>query len=157
MNQLIAICAVVVGVMAFIMMADVSGGGSGKIDFKTATLEQRQAWMDDKAKGLKSAARFFLPSGGGPMNLSMSLSEIVTSPQAGQMELIIDVKVPYGREVGVVPKNQFLEGFCKNYVRLGFYRNKINLVVSFRNKKTGDPITRLSVQPYDCQWHAEES
>lgn len=156
MNYLIGICAIVVGAFAFVLMADVGSGGSGSVDFATATVEEKQAWMDGRAKSLRSASRFFLPSGGGPMNLSMSLKDIVTSPQAGRMELIIDVKVPYGKEVGVAPKSKLLETFCKNYVKLGFYRNKINLVVSFRNKKNGDPITRISVQPYDCQWHAKK-
>lgn len=157
MNYLIVICSIVVGAFAFVMMADVSGSGSSGIDFKTATAEERQAWMDDKAQGLKTAARFFLPSGRGPMALNFYLNDIVTRPEARQMEIIVDVKVPYGAEVGVIPKLQFLESFCKNYVKLGFYKQKIQLTVSFQNKKNRDPITRISVQPYDCQWHAQES
>ena len=113
--------------------------------------------LNARAEKMSKMARFFLPSGGGPMNLSMSLKEVVTSPQADRMELIIDVKVPYGKEVMVTgSRSSFLDKFCKNYVKLGFYRNKVNLVVSFRNRKNGDPITRLSVQPHDCQWHAKK-
>ncbi len=156
MNYIIAIGGLAVGILAFVLMSDVTGR-SGGIDFQTASLEARQAWMDEKAESLKTAARYFLPSGRGPMSLSFRLKEIITRPESSRIEMIIDVKVPYGAEVGVVPRHQFLESFCKNYVRLDFYKQRIQLVVSFRDKKDRSPITRITVNPHDCQWHAPEN
>ena len=148
--------ALAVGILAFVLMSDVPGR-SGGIDFQTASLEARQAWMDEKAESLKTAARYFLPSGRGPMSLSFRLKEIITRPESSSIDIIIDVKVPYGAEVGVVPKHQFLESFCKNYVKLDFYKQRIQMSVSFRNQKDHSPITRITVYPHDCQWHAPEN
>lgn len=154
MNYVIIFCSLAFGAFAFVMMADVSGGSN--IDYKTATPEERQAWMDDKAETLKTAAKFFLPSGRGPKALNFYLKEIVTRPESRQMEMIVDVRVPYGAEVGTLPRSKFLDTFCKNYISAGFYKQRIELVVKFLNKKRGTLIDRISVKPRDCEWHAEQ-
>lgn len=153
MNYAITAFAIGFGVMAFVTMADVSGG-SRNIDFKTASLEERQSWMDGKAKSIKTAARFFLPSGRGPMALNMFLKDIVKRPARSEMEMIIDVKVPYGARVGTIPKSKFLKSFCKKYIKLGFYEQGVRLIANFRNKRKKTGIARISVRPNDCQWMA---
>lgn len=152
MHYVIVACSLAVGLLAFAMMRDAPSLSEPSFDYKTASIEERQAWMDGKAEKLRKAARFFLPSGRGPSALSFYLKDIVTRPESNRFEMNIDVKVPYGAEVGVIPKTKFLESFCKNYRKLGFYDSRINFVVNFRKKKDGSPISRISVEPYDCQY-----
>ena len=155
MNYVFICCSLAFGVLAFVVMADVSSGPG--IDYKTATPEERQAWMDGKAEKLKFAAKYFLPNGRGPKALNFYLKDIVTRPQARQLEMIVNVKVPYGAEVGTLPRSRFLDKFCKNYINMGFYRQRIELIVQFLNQKDKASIDRISIKPRDCEWHAEQS
>ena len=150
MKYVLLIGSIIFGVVGFASMATIGAGP--KIDYKTATKEERQEWMDGQAKVIKTAAKYFLPSGQGPSSLNFYLRDVITRPDASEMEMLIDVKVPYGAKVQSIPKSKFLDTFCKSYIETALYKQSITLIAHFRNQSKKKRIARINVHPSDCRW-----
>ena len=155
MKALVILLSVGAGIAAFAGMATIGAGPS--IDFKTATIEERQAWMDGQKKVITKAAKWFLPSGRGPSELNFYLKDVINRSDVGEMELKIDVRVPYGATVRKIPRTKFLDSFCKSYVDTALYRQGVKLVANFNHQGKGKRIARIKVSPSDCRWAAKKA
>ncbi|MEM9333177.1 MAG: hypothetical protein AAGA53_17775 [Pseudomonadota bacterium] len=156
MKFVVVLLSIGVGVAAFAGMATLGAGPA--IDYKTASLEERQEWLEGQKKVISRAAKFFLPNGRGPAALNFYLKDVVTRADAGEIELLIDVKVPYGAKVGRIPKNKFLDTFCKNYINTGLYKQGIKLIANFKQRGGKKKrIARIKVNPSDCRWAEKQA
>ncbi|MGI9352295.1 MAG: hypothetical protein ACR2O3_12090 [Rhizobiaceae bacterium] len=150
MKAVVVLLSVGAGIVAFAGMATIGAGPA--IDFKTASIEERQVWMDSQKKVITKAAKWFLPSGRGPSELSFYLKDVVNRADAGEMELMIDVKVPYGAKVQRIPRTKFLDTFCKSYVDTALYNQGVKLIANFKHQSKKKRIARIKVTPSDCRW-----
>ncbi len=150
MKYIMMFAAIGMGVFTFVTSSGITS--FQPFEYENATLEEQQAWMDGQANTIRKAARWFLPSGRGPSELNMYLKDVVTDAKKREMLMSINVKVPYGARVSGVPKQKFLDGFCKNYVKSGLYKQKIKFMADFINQSKNRRISRITVYPSDCRW-----
>ena len=146
MKFLIMCASIALGFLAFFTTSQLS---ADKFNFREASTEERQEWLDKQASVFKKTARFFLPSGRGPSALNFYLDDVKTRPRRRELELMIRVKVPYGKSVYSVPEKDILPRFCKKYVRTALYKQDVRMIVNFF-KDGGSTITKLTVRPAKC-------
>ncbi len=123
---------------------------NSNFNFEDATIEERQEWMDKQAAKLRTSARFALPSGGGPMALSMKLDSVDTRPRTRELQMNIAVKVPYGATVSTIPYSDGIVLACRNYVKTRLYDQEVRLITVFKTKKEERQLLKLTASPRKC-------
>ena len=145
MKFLIGATAILIGAFAFFATASIGSN----FDYETATLEERQAWLDKQAKSIKGWSRFLLPSGRGPSALNFKMDSVETRARSREIEMKILVKVPYGKTVAPADYSQSLYKMCKKYVRTSLYDQEVRLITTFTKEK-GGVVQKVTASPRKC-------
>lgn len=138
-------------VFAFLKMGGVS---DSSFDYETATDEERKAWMEEHARGMKAGLRMTLPSGGGPTQPEFFLDHIKNDTGRREIEMVIRVKVPSGRTMRHIPDSVAMPKLCKNYVGTGLHEQKVRVVAGFYRAENGKPaglLQKIVVSASKCE------
>lgn len=148
------VASIVFGAVTFVGAFLMMPGPTAPFDYDTATVEDRQAFMDRQAKQMKRAARIFLPSGQGPKSLSFYLDEVVTRPERREIELIVRVQVPYGAQVSSLPRQEFMKRICGSYVKTQLYDHDVRMTTVMNHHK-GQQLFKATVTKRQCDRYVE--
>lgn len=141
-------------VFGFLKMGGLSGSS---FDYDTATNEERKAWMEEHARGMKAGLRMSLPSGGGPTMPEFFLDHINSDPGRREIEMVIRVRVPSGGSLRHIPDSVALPRLCKTYVGTGLHQNKVRVVAGFYRAENGKPaglIQKIVVSASKCEQYS---
>lgn len=127
-----------------------SAMGSHRFDFATATIEQRQAWMEEQAELMGAEVRKNLPRGGG-MAPRMTLADTRVSATSRTIHFDIQIKgqAMIRNDAGKA-KRAAQRQACPDYLRSPIGQNEIYVYQNFK-LQNGRTAMTAALTPAVCE------
>ncbi len=140
-------------ILCALALASCSIEPAATFDYATASGEERKAWLDKQARGVKRSARWALPQG--QNGVFMDLTDIETDTARRELRMIIHVNPSPGKRLSMrSPDNKMLAAACQEYMSSPLASQNVRLTALYRQTQYGGkpPLTLMnfSINPGRC-------
>ncbi len=142
----------VIGIVGFLIAI---GGGVGlgqvtgdSFDFDNATLEERQAWLDEATGEISDGAALGLVQAGTGYNM-MAVQEVSASAEDNRISIILEAKGATRLAIPADFSVQFMDKMCDEWVRTPMGRHGVLLTTKIV-RSNGDHVRSETVSKPAC-------